>query len=154
TDGSGSTIHDDFRLTVVNTNDAPVVNAALPDRSVNEDAPLTFSTANNFTDPDAGNTLTYTARLTNGAALPSWLTFTAGGNTVTFSGTPANATVGFTDVRVTATDTSGASVYDDFRITVVNTNDAPTVTLPLADQTAVAGRSFSYAIPSGSFTDV
>ena len=67
--------------------------------------------------------LTYTATLSDGSALPSWLSFDA--NTRTFTGTPLNADVGNISVKVTVTDGS-LSATDTFILTVANTNDAPT----------------------------
>ena len=43
----------------------------------------------------------------------------------TFSGTPLNDDVGALTIRVTATDTAGATATQDFTVTVANTNDAP-----------------------------
>jgi hypothetical protein len=98
--------------------------------------------ANTFTDVDApyGDTLTYTATLASGAALPSWLSFNTA--TRTFSGTPTNADVGAIDVKVTATDGSNAFASDEFRLTVSNTNDAPTVANAIADQAATEDQIF------------
>ena len=48
--------------------------------------------------------------------------------TQTFSGTPLNDDVGALTIRVTATDTSGATATQDFTVTVNNTNDAPVIT--------------------------
>ncbi|MDH6105900.1 SGNH/GDSL hydrolase family protein, partial [Anabaenopsis tanganyikae CS-531] len=62
--------------------------------------------------------ITYSARLENGAPLPSWLTFNP--VTRTFSGTPGNEDVGTFDITVTATDTAGTSVGDTFALTVVD----------------------------------
>ena len=45
-----------------------------------------------------------------------------------FSGTPLNDDVGALTIRVTATDTSGATATQDFTVTVNNTNDAPVIT--------------------------
>ena len=56
-------------------------------------SPFTFTVpAGSFADVDAGDTLSYSATLVSGAALPAWLSFDAA--TRTFSGTPANADVG------------------------------------------------------------
>lgn len=101
------------------TNPAPTVANALVDQNVNEGAALSYQfAANTFADADS-QTLTYTAALAAGGALPGWITFTAG--TRTFSGTaPAVTENTPITVRVTATDPFGASVYDDFVITVVN----------------------------------
>lgn len=40
------------------------------------------------------------------------------------------------------------------QVFVQGENDAPVVAIPLEDQTAIAGRAFSYAVAQGSFTDI
>ena len=128
TDGSSASVSDTFALTVTNVNDAPSVVNAIADQSVAEDSALSFQFASNtFADVDSGDSLTYTAILSNGNALPSWLSFDA--STRTFSGTPTNSDVGSIDVKVTATDGSSASVSDTFALTVTNVNDAPSVSI-------------------------
>lgn len=98
---------------------APVVALALVDQNVNEGALLTYAfNAGSFTDAES-DTITYTATLTDGSALPGWLTFTPG--TRTFSGTaPAVTSSTVVSVTVTATDIHGKSVTDTFTITIAN----------------------------------
>jgi len=67
-----------------------------------------------FTDPQ-NEALSYTAKQSNGSALPSWLAFNAA--TRTFSGTVPGATESLS-VKVTATDSSGLSASETFGITV------------------------------------
>ncbi|MBV7544688.1 putative Ig domain-containing protein, partial [Acidovorax sp. sic0104] len=74
---------------------------------------------------DVGDTLSYSAQLAGGGALPAWLSFDPA--TRTFSGTPANGDVGSVDIDVIASDGNGGSVTDTFAITVGNVNDNPTV---------------------------
>ena len=69
---------------------------------------------NTFGDVDAGDALTYSARMQNGDPLPAWLHFDA--TTRTFSGTSSSA--GNWDIQITATDLSGASVSDIFALNV------------------------------------
>ncbi|MDB5430608.1 MAG: outer rane adhesin like protein [Caulobacter sp.] len=134
-------------------NQAPVVAHAILDQPAGEDAAFSFVVpANTFADPDAGDTLTLSATLANGAPLPTWLSFNAA--TRTFSGTPANGDVGVISVKVTATDPGAASVSDVFDITVANTNDAPTLATPLADQAASEDAAFSFTVPANAFADV
>ena len=126
TDSSGSSTDQSFTITVANTNDAPTVANAIADQSTAEDASFSYQVPSNaFADVDSGTTLTYTATLSNGSSLPSWLSFNT--STRTFSGTPTNAEVGTVAVKVTASDGS-ASVSDTFNITVTNVNDAPVIT--------------------------
>ena len=70
---------------------------------------------NTFEDAD-DETLTYTATRKSGDALPAWLAFATA--TRTFSGTPAEADIGTITVKLTATDSAGASASDVFNITV------------------------------------
>ncbi|MCK6425287.1 MAG: putative Ig domain-containing protein, partial [Burkholderiaceae bacterium] len=71
----------------------------------------------------------------------------------TFSGTPTNADVGTVTVTVTATDGSGATASDSFDIVVGNVNDAPTLSSPIADQSATEDSGFSFQLPAGTFAD-
>jgi len=134
-------------------NRAPTVASAIPDKSTAEDAVFSYVVpTGTFTDPDVGDTLSYSATQADGSALPSWLSFNAG--TRTFSGTPLNANVGSATVRVTARDAAGLTVSDDFILNVTNTNDAPTVVTAVATQAATQGSAFSYVVPTGTFADV
>jgi VCBS repeat-containing protein len=91
-----------LEITVTGANDAPILVAPLADQTVKFNKAFSWKMpANSFTDPDQGDTLTYSATLANGSALPTWLKFDAA--TGTFSG-KAPKTVGEFDVRVTATD--------------------------------------------------
>ncbi|MCI0400833.1 MAG: putative Ig domain-containing protein [Gammaproteobacteria bacterium] len=133
-------------------NHPPVVNAPIADQQTDEDSPFSFQVpADTFTDPDAADSLTFGAALANGSPLPSWLSLDS--DTGTFSGTPENSNVGTVEVKVTATDSGGLSVADAFNLTVNNTNDAPIVSIELPDRTATENFSFSYQIPSDSFSD-
>uniref|UniRef100_A0A8J7CZ89 VCBS repeat-containing protein n=1 Tax=Desmonostoc muscorum LEGE 12446 TaxID=1828758 RepID=A0A8J7CZ89_DESMC len=151
--GNGGTSTATVNLTINGVNDAPTVANALADSSTAEDSPFNFTVpANTFTDVDAGNTLTYTATLDNGNALPSWLSFN--GTTRTFSGTPTNNNVGAIAIKVTATDSSSASVSDTFNLTVTNVNDAPTVVNAIADKTTIENSVFNFTLPANTFADV
>jgi hypothetical protein len=115
TDPAGQTASDDFTLTIANTNRSPVLAAALPDQTVAVGAALSFTIpAGSFTDPDADDALTLSATLTDGAALPSWLSFNPA--TGSFSGTPPYTSSGSLAVRVTATDNTAATAFDDFTL--------------------------------------
>jgi Ca2+-binding RTX toxin-like protein len=67
-----------------------------------------------FIDPDAGDKITYSAALENGQPLPSWLTFNP--NTRTFIGD--NNQARSLDIKLTATDNSGASASDSILLIV------------------------------------
>jgi hypothetical protein len=69
-----------------------------------------------FIDDDGNNTLTYTATLSSGGALPSWLSFNP--STRTFSGTPSAP--GSIGLKVIATDTANATASSTFTLNVVD----------------------------------
>jgi Ca2+-binding RTX toxin-like protein len=96
----------------------------LADQSATEDSAFQYQIPANSLIALEGSTLTYTATLANGNALPTWLSFNPA--TQTFSGTPQNANVGLLSLKVTGTDSNGGMVSDLFDLTVANTNDAPT----------------------------
>lgn len=152
TDGAGASVSDTFSLSVLNTNDAPELAAALADQNAVQGQSFSFVLpAGSFADQDMGDLLTYTATLASGAPLPEWLVFDDA--THAFSGVPGNADVGMLNVRVTATDGEGAAVSDIFAIAVDNVNDAPVLGNPLADQAVTAGSLFSYVVPADTFAD-
>jgi Ca2+-binding RTX toxin-like protein len=151
-DGAGGSASDTFGIAVVNTNDAPVVARAIGSVHAIEDAAFAFTIPDGtFQDVDAGDALTYMATLDRDAPLPSWLQFD--GSTGTFSGAPANGDVGTFRIRVVAMDRSRAMTEDVFELAVENTNDAPTLALPLFDRLERAGVAFEFQIPDGTFVD-
>jgi Ca2+-binding RTX toxin-like protein len=50
-------------------------------------------------------------------------------------------------------DRSSATAEDVFELAVQNTNDAPTLALPLVDRLERAGAAFEFQIPDGTFVD-
>jgi hypothetical protein len=102
--------------------------------------------ASTFDDPQ-GEALTYSAELSSGQALPSWLVFNAA--TETFSG-KAPTTAQTLSIVVTATDTSDLSVSETFSATVAG---APAVTDQTANQVWAEGTAVSLALPANTFTD-
>jgi hypothetical protein len=101
------------------SNRSPVVAVALPEQTWAEGAAGAYTIAGgSFTDPD-GDPLSYGARLSDGTALPGWLSFDAVGRV--FTGTPPAGSADLT-VRVTATDTRGAGVTADVVIRTPSAN--------------------------------
>lgn len=106
-----------FTLTIVNVNDAPEM--AVPIASQQATVGTTFAMtvpSDTFTDIDANDTLSYTATMADGTALPAWLTFDA--VTRTFIGTPGPGEVGSVNIEVVATDIAGASSSSVFSVVV------------------------------------
>ncbi|WP_448599762.1 Ig-like domain-containing protein [Thermoleptolyngbya sp.] len=117
TDPSGAQGEGTFTLTVLNVNDAPVLQKPISDQTAVTGKGFSLVLdADTFVDVDAGDVLTYSAGLSNGNPLPAWLTFDP--VTRTFSGTPAGENVGSYRVVVQATDRSGISVADEFDLVV------------------------------------
>jgi VCBS repeat-containing protein len=110
-----------FTAATVLTN-APVVAYPIADQVTVEDQRWSFIVAaTGFADIN-GDTLSYTATLGDGGALPSWLTFTAA--TGTFSGAPPRDFYGLLNLRITASD-GLLSAFDEFALTITPVNDAP-----------------------------
>ena len=152
TDTSGAFATQDFTVTVANVNDAPVASAVIADQSTNEDAGFSFTVPlASFTDVDVGDQLSLSAALPTAPA-SRLAQFDAA--TQTFSGTPAERRCGLACIRVTATDTAGATATQDFTVTVTNINDVPVASAIIADQAINEDAGFSFTVPPGSFTDV
>jgi VCBS repeat-containing protein len=150
-DGAGGNVTgQSFAITINPINDKPIVANPIPDQNVSEDTPWSFQfAANAFTDPDS--TLTYTAKLSSGAALPAWLTFS--GATRTFSGTPPQDFNGALDIAVTASD-GVWTVSDTFRLTVDPVNDAPVLANAIPDQAVNEDTAWSFQLAANAFSDV
>jgi len=153
TDSAGASAYSLFTLAVTNTDHPPVVVNSIGNQTATEDSPWSFVVPTSiFSDPDAGDTLTYSARVAGTQNLQAWMTFD--GATHTFSGTPTNGFVGVKTIQVTATDASGASVSTNFDVTVLNTNDAPKVAATIGSQSTPEDSPWSFVVPTTTFTDV
>ena len=98
------------------TNFIPYVLNLIPEQTAILGEMFTFTIPDStFMDDDGNNTLTYSAKLSNGDPLPSWLTFDT--ISATFSGTPL--IIEYLPVVITATDTAGAFDSTDVKISVV-----------------------------------
>ncbi|RZJ60293.1 MAG: hypothetical protein EON49_08855, partial [Acidovorax sp.] len=154
TDAGGLKASTSFTLALsAASNGVPVAGQPLAGVSVDEDTPWTYTVpATAFTDPDAGDVLTFTASLANGDPLPAWLQFDAA--TRTFSGTPGNGDVANLAITLRAADPAGASAVQTLALQVRNVNDAPAAGAPLPSQQLKEGEAISFAVPSGAFVDV
>ena len=114
-DPGGKAFSKAMTVSVEDTNDAPTVANAMADQIIVEGGSLNFQfNANVFLDVDKTDSLSFTATLSDGSALPSWLTFDA--DSRTFTGTSSSSDTGGIKINVTATDTSDATVSDAFNI--------------------------------------
>jgi hypothetical protein len=111
-----------------------------------EDASYSGSLAADASDPDFGDTLTFSK-----IAGPAWLAVASNG---ALSGTPANGEVGANAFTVRVTDPAGLSDDATLSITVNNANDAPVFTAdPMAGSDATEDSAYSGSL-SGSASDV
>ncbi|MBI4190070.1 MAG: putative Ig domain-containing protein, partial [Betaproteobacteria bacterium] len=153
TDMANASAFDTFDLTVINTNDAPIVANGIASQAATEDTAFSFTIpADVFTDVDVGDSLTYLATRADGTLLPAWLAFDPAART--FSGTPGNADVGSIDVKLIATDSADAQAMTQFTVAVANVNDAPTLNNATADQVATVGTPFMLALAVDAFADI
>ncbi|MHA6248784.1 malectin domain-containing carbohydrate-binding protein [Pontibacter sp. CAU 1760] len=95
-------------------NRAPVVVKAPVNQIIKTGQAFAFP-AGEYSDPDAGDVLTYSATLEDGSPLPAWLQFKAAD--LAFSGTgPQTAQV--LSVKVNVTDKQGANISTVFKVDV------------------------------------
>jgi len=117
-----------FTITVGDTNDAPELITPIGDTTAVTGTAFSHAVAANFADDDTthGDSLIYSATLSDGGALPGWLAIDPA--TGVLSGTSTNADIGVIEITVTATDAFGpVGVTDTFLISVTETpNLAPT----------------------------
>lgn len=101
-DDQGATVSDTFNIDVILEPVAPVVDQGILDQATDANGDFNFQfPADAFFDAN-GDVLTYTAKLTNGQPLPTWLTLDP--NTRTFSGVPVDSDIGGLEIKVTADD--------------------------------------------------
>ena len=97
------------------TNFDPYVKARIEDQTAVAGSQFSLKVDDGtFVDDDGNDTLSYTASLANGGALPAWLHFDPARKA--FSGTPPKS--GAYKVAVTATDTAKATASCTFSLTV------------------------------------
>ncbi len=158
-DGQSSTF-DSFYIAVnatdvsVGGNAVPVVVVALLDQAATEGSMFAFVIPDGaFMDADPLDTLSYTASLANGFALPDWLEFDAA--TQTFTGTPPAGSAGALSVKVTASD-GKSTTFDTFDLVVAPFNAgnvAPEWDNALENVHARIDRLFTFVIPADAVSD-
>jgi hypothetical protein len=117
---------------------------------------VSFTLASNtFTDPQ-GESLTYSAKLANGFALPSWLHFNA--STGTFTGTVPSNAAGLS-IKVTATDAGGPSSSETLPVLTPTAGTAAVATVGGQNPTHLdvgdgANTTLGYAANSGNLSGV
>jgi|GEM_PF-2879622 len=132
TDADGLWYEEAFTVTVTDVNEAPTVTSAVA-ASVPENTTGTVYTATG-TDPDAGDTLTWTLSGTDAALFNINSTTGAVSFRVApdFESPADGSHDNIYDFTVTATDTRGLTAFKDVAITVTDVNE-----IPVADNQAV-----------------
>jgi Ca2+-binding RTX toxin-like protein len=132
-------------------NYAPVVSNPIADQQVSEGQAFTLKLpSNTFTDLESP-VLSYSATLSSGKPLPTWLKFDV--KTATFSGTPSELDAGVASIAVNATDAGKAFVMDSFNLTVLDINRAPIAKALTTTPSATEGKAFTFAFPKTTFVD-
>ena len=140
-DGTAESAAYTMTINVTAVNDAPTVANTITDQAATVGTAFSYQfPATTFSDAD-GDTLTYMATKADNAALPTWLSFTAG--TRTFSGTPQATDIATVSVKVTASDGNGGSVSDEFDITVSAASNTPATGAPAITGTVQVGQTLT-----------
>ncbi|BAQ62886.1 alkaline phosphatase [Geminocystis sp. NIES-3708] len=120
---------------------APTLVGMIADQLIIENSPFNFILPTGlFNDVDGEGSLTYVATLADGSPLPGSLTL----NGSSFSGTPSLNFNGTLQIKITAFNTSKASVSTIFDLIVVN---------PIANQSIQEDSSFNFTVPDNAFED-
>ena len=128
-DSGGLSDSSDVTITVTDVNEAPVA-PTVANQKATKDTAFSY-TVPAFADPEGG-TITYTATLSDGSALPGWLSFNA--STRELSGTPLEAdTPASLTIEVGATDDGSPSASAQVTLTLTVGEEAPTTLLDRYD---------------------
>jgi hypothetical protein len=121
-----------FNITVINANDPPILNKPIADVSVDKNNEFSYTIPQDtFLDPDSGDILSYQATEFNKDQLPAWLNFDP--VTLHFSGKPGMFDGGIFIIQVTAVDSYLTATATSFKLTVIDHNIVPIITLPAHD---------------------
>ena len=136
-DGIATAVSQAFVITVINTNDAPMI-ASSPVLTATEDESYVYTI---IADDMDGDPLMFISEL------PSWLTLIDHeNNTATLEGMPKNSDVGISKtITITTFDPDSAIAQQHFEILVINTNDAP-VFSSTPNTTAIEDSVYCYTI--------
>jgi mRNA-degrading endonuclease HigB of HigAB toxin-antitoxin module len=151
TDGDGLYTEKAFTITINNVNEAPT-NITLSNNTVPEHRPANTVVGNlGTTDPDAGDSFTYT--LTSGFGSDDNASFNISGNTLRATSTLNFETKSSYTVRIRSTDASSAFTEKQFTITVTNINETPT-DISISDNAIAENQPANTVVGTLSTTDL
>lgn len=139
-------------ITVVSVNDPPVYNNTFSDVNVNEDAPpITVDLGSAFTDPDVGDSLTYTVTIvdTPGAYVQSSimdLSGVTGATTTDDSPTQGASTTVFTTTATSLSLPFLANTYGEVNVSVEASDQGRPPNAPAAPVPLSASGSFTITV--------
>jgi VCBS repeat-containing protein len=150
TDAGGLFFEKVFTITVTNVNEAPT-DIALSANTIGENLPINTVIGNfSTTDPDAGDTFTYT--LVAGAGSTDNGSFNINGNQLQSSAVFDFETKSSYSIRVRSTDAGSLNFEKVFTITIVNNNDAPT-DIALSNSSVAENSAINTVVGNFSTTD-
>jgi Ca2+-binding RTX toxin-like protein len=150
-DNGGLTFDKALTINVNDLNEAPT-NLALSATNVNENIAAnsvigTFSS----TDPDTGNTFTYS--LVSGTGATDDSSFTISGNQLQINASPDFETKSIYNIRVRTIDNGGLTFEKALTININDVNEAPIVSNLIPSQRGENGQAFTYTLPTNIFSD-
>ncbi|MFY4787916.1 VCBS domain-containing protein [Aliarcobacter butzleri] len=152
TDGRTTPATDTFIITFKDSITKPILANPLPEYiefngSGNKEYSIPTDT---FSNSLANTTLTYTATLGNGNALPSWLSFDP--TTQKFSGNPPASAVG-EPLIIKITASNGTTTSTTIKLYVSDSNDIPVNSATISDKVITDSNTYTYTILKSTFTD-
>lgn len=153
TDNVGSFVEDTFVVATLADNDAPQIANPIVDQVVSiSGTQKVLDLSAVFSDPDValfGDSLTLTV---DGNTNPSRVTATIVGSTLTLNYSPNR--IFSSTITIRATDRVGATITDTFVVSTDVSNSAPTVAVPIPDQTIDFKSTQTVLNLTSNFSDV
>lgn len=138
--------------TPVGANRAPMMYGYIPTQYADEGKTFTLDIAPNmFIDPDIGDKVSFTARLADGSALPSWLKFDA--ERLRLTGKASESDAGTLQIVLIATDSKEASTSTTFNLITTQINRAPQLNQALDMIGWTVESDNVYQLPANLFKD-
>jgi mRNA-degrading endonuclease HigB of HigAB toxin-antitoxin module len=151
TDQDGQFIEKSFTIAITNVNEAPT-DITLSNNTIAEHRPANTVVGNlTTTDPDAGDSFTYT--LVSGTGSDDNASFNISVNQLRATATLNFETKSSYTVRVRSTDAASAFTEKQFTITVTNVNETPT-DITISDNTIAENQPANTVVGTLSTTDL